>query len=127
LKYLINDWFETITLYENKATDATYVKKNEEQYEVTLKFTSELFRADSAGNEKPLPLNKQWIDVGVYTKNKAGEDKLLYLQKHPITQKDNTVTVIVSEKPTKAGIDPINKLVDRHPEDNTKTVSEGGV
>ncbi len=124
LKYLIDDWFEHITLYENKATEASYVKKNDKQYEVTLKFTSEIFRADSAGNEKSMPLNTQWIDVGVYTKDKEGEDKLLYLKKHRVTKKDNTVTVLVSEKPAKAGIDPINKLVDRHPEDNTKTVSE---
>lgn len=127
LKYLIHDWFETITLYENKATDASYVKKSDKQYEVTLKFTSELFRADSAGNEKPLPLNTQWIDVGVYSKDKEGEDKLLYLKKHRVTKKDNTVTVRVSEKPTKAGVDPINKLIDRHPDDNTKAVTEGGV
>ena len=48
-----------------------------------------------------------------------------YLKKHRVTKSDNTVTVLVPEKPTKAGIDPINKLIDRHPEDNTKTVSEG--
>ncbi len=126
LKYLINDWFETITLYENKATEATYVRKNDKQYEVTLKFTSEMFRADSAGNERPLPLNTQWFDVGVYGKNKDGEDKLLYLQKHKVTKQENTVKVLVNEKPTKAGVDPINKLIDRHPDDNTKSVSEAG-
>ncbi len=85
-----------------------------------------MFRADSAGNERPLSLNTQWLDVGVYGKNKDGEDKLLYLQKQRVTQKENTVKVIVSEKPTKAGVDPINKLIDRHPDDNTKTVNEAG-
>ncbi len=124
LKSLIDDWFETITLYENKATEATYVKKNNQQYEVTLKFTAEMFRADSAGNERPLPLNTQWFDVGVYGQDKDGKDKLLYLQKQRVTKKENTVKVIVKEKPTKAGVDPINKLIDRHPDDNTKVVEE---
>ena len=79
-----------------KRQDASYVKKSDKQYEVTLKFTSELFRADSAGNEKPLPLNTQWIDVGVYTKDKDGEDKLLYLKKHRVTKSDNTCLLYTS-------------------------------
>ncbi|TDB68226.1 ABC transporter permease/M1 family aminopeptidase [Arundinibacter roseus] len=127
LKFLIDDWFEHITLYENKTTDASYVKKSNNQYEVTVKFTSEIFRADSAGNEKPMPLNTQWYDVGIYTKGKDGEDKLLYLKKHKVTSKENTVKIVVNGKPVKAGVDPINKLVDRHPDDNTKTVTEGPV
>jgi hypothetical protein len=31
--------------------------------------------------------------------------------------------MVVSEKPLKAGIDPMNKLIDRNPKDNTKSVS----
>jgi hypothetical protein len=71
-----------------------------------------------------MPLNTQWYDVGVYTKGKDGEDKLLYLKKHRVTQKDNLVKIVVKDKPEKAGVDPINKLIDRHPEDNTKKVTE---
>jgi len=54
---------------------------------------------------------------------------LLYLQKHKINKKANTFTIIVKEKPKKAGIDPINKLIDRHSDDNTKTanLAERGV
>ena len=36
---------------------------------------------------------------------------------------NNTFTVLVKDKPKKAGIDPINKLIDRHPDDNTKSAS----
>ncbi|GAB3165399.1 M1 family metallopeptidase [Telluribacter humicola] len=125
LQYVITDWFENITLYENKATEASYTKKGDKQYEVTLKFTSEKYVADSAGNEKPVSLGTQWVDVGVYTKGEDGKDKLVYLQKHKVTGKDNTVKVLVNALPTKAGVDPINKLIDRHPDDNTKSVSEG--
>jgi ABC-2 type transport system permease protein len=92
------------------------------------KASSEKFRADSSGNEKPIAIN-DWIDVGVYGEDKKGKPNLLYLQKHKVNKKANTFTIIVKEKPKKAGIDPINKLIDRHSDDNTKTatLAENGV
>jgi hypothetical protein len=36
----------------------------------------------------------------------------------------STVTFVVDEKPTFAGIDPYNKLIDRNPEDNLIAVEE---
>ena len=117
--HIITDMFETITLFENKAENVSYKQLKDKTYEVTIKTTSEKFRADSSGNEKPIAIN-DWIDVGIYGKDAKGEDKLLYLQKRKISKKENTFTIIVKEEPKKAGIDPINKLIDRHSDDNTK-------
>jgi ABC-2 type transport system permease protein len=89
-------------------------------YEINTK--SEKFRADSSGNQKPIAIN-DLIDVGVYGEDIKGEPNLLYLQKHRISQKVNTFTIIVKEKPKKAGINTINKLIDRHSDDNTKPAS----
>ncbi|WP_435355108.1 M1 family aminopeptidase [Emticicia sp. SJ17W-69] len=126
LKHIITDMFETITLFENKADNVSYKQLKDKTYEVTIKTISEKFRADSSGNEKSIAIN-DWIDVGVYGKDAKGQDKLLYLQKRKISKKENTFTIIVKEEPKKAGIDPINKLIDRHSEDNTKpaTKAEG--
>ena len=123
LKYLITDMFETITLYENKVEKAEYVQNKDKTFEVTLTLNSEKFRADSSGNQVPIKLN-EWIDVGVYGKDAKGEDKLLYLKKHHFTKKDNTLKIKVKEEPTKAGIDPINILIDRHSNDNVKVLSK---
>ena len=122
LKYLIKDMFETITLYENKVEKAEYVQNKDKTFEVTLTLNSEKFRADSSGNQAPIKLN-EWIDVGVYGKDAKGEDKLLYLKKHHFTKKDNILKIKVKEEPTKAGIDPINILIDRHSSDNVKVLS----
>ncbi len=119
LQYLIHDMFETITLFENKATETEYEEKEKDEFEVTLSFSSEKMRADSTGLETPVPVN-DWIDIGIYGKNDKGKDKLIYLKKHKIKQKENTFTIMVHEKPTKAGIDPLHKLIDRHSDDNTK-------
>lgn len=119
MQYIIHDMFETITLFENKTDSATYHEINENQFEVSLNVSAEKVRADSTGIETEIPIN-DWIDIGVYGKNIAGKDSLIYLKKHKITKKENDFRIMVSSKPRKAGIDPLHKLIDRHSDDNTK-------
>jgi hypothetical protein len=127
LKYVIKDLLEDITLYENKAEKMTYRKIDKNNYEVTLKFSSEKFKADEKGNEKNVPIN-DWIDIGVFAKDKKDKDrKVLYLAKHKIIKKDNSVIINVKEEPSLAGIDPYKKLIDRHADDNTKKIDKGEV
>jgi len=119
MQFIIHDMFETITLFENKTDSATYHEINENQFEVSLNVSAEKVRADSTGIETEIPIN-DWIDIGVYGKNIAGKDSLIYLKKHKITKKENDFKIMVSSKPRKAGIDPLHKLIDRHSDDNTK-------
>ena len=81
------------------------------------------YLADSLGNEQQLVI-ADYIDVGVFKKDENGEDKLIYLKKHKIEKEETVLSLIVDEKPTSAGIDPINKLIDRNPGDNVKPVEE---
>ncbi|MFK7937127.1 MAG: M1 family aminopeptidase, partial [Saprospiraceae bacterium] len=122
LQYIITDMFETITLYENRAKSATYAAKDN-QYEVTIDVNALKYRADSLGNETKIPI-RDWIDVGVYTRGESGKDSLVYLKKHLIDQEEMQIAVMVDALPTKAGIDPINKLVDRNSGDNRVGVKE---
>ena len=124
LQYIITDLFETITLFENKTESVTYKQLPDKTYEVTIKVKAEKYRADSSGNENLIPIH-DWIDIGIYAKGSKSEDKLIYLQKHLVEGKDQQgagqiFTIIVNEEPTKAGIDPIHKLIDRHADDNVK-------
>jgi aminopeptidase N len=123
LKYIIHDMFETITMFENKTTEATYKELAKDNFEVTLKVSAEKMRADSTGLESPIGIN-DWIDIGVYGKNRAGKDSLLYLKKHKINQKENTFTIQVKSKPKRGGIDPLHKLIDRHSGDNSKGLTK---
>lgn len=123
LQYLIHDMFETITLFENKTEKAEYREIDSTHFEVTLTVSAEKLRADSLGMETPVAIN-DWIDIGIYSRGEDRKDKLIYLQKHKFTQKDNTITIIVNERPYKAGIDPLHKLIDRHSDDNTKRLVE---
>ncbi|MDX5348324.1 MAG: hypothetical protein LPK19_13895, partial [Hymenobacteraceae bacterium] len=125
LQYLITDMFEKITLYENKATAATYQKLADNKYKVTVTVDAKKLYADSLGTEKIAPLN-DWVEIGVLAKKQVNgheQDVPLYLQKHQVKPGQNKFEVIVSEKPSEAGIDPFLKLIDRNPDDNVKKVT----
>ena len=64
-----------------------------------------------------------WIDVGVFSGTKEHLKKL-YMEKKKFDTDKSTVELVVDEKPTFAGIDPYNKLIDRNPEDNLVEVEE---
>ncbi|MDW8158453.1 MAG: M1 family aminopeptidase [Bacteroidia bacterium] len=124
LKYLITDMFEKITLYANRAIKATATPLEGGKYKVKLELEVQKFYADSVGNEKMVPLH-DWIDVGIFAENindKSVKIRPLYLRKHLFTQSKNTFEIVVDKKPLMVGIDPLNKLIDRIPEDNVVKV-----
>lgn len=121
LDYLITDLFDKITLYSNRTLEASYSNTDDGRYEVQLKVSSQKFYADSLGVEKEAALD-DWIDIGVYAEDSEGEEELIYLQRKKISESEQTFKVIVDRKPTKAGIDPRNLLIDRIPDDNVKKV-----
>jgi ABC-2 type transport system permease protein len=123
LLYLIEDMFQTITLYNNKALDAQYEEISPGQFDVTVNISAEKVRADSLGAETPTPLS-DWIDVGVYSRNEQGDEILVYTRKHLFSTRLEKITIRVKSRPTRIGIDPLNKLIDKHPDDNVVEVNK---
>ena len=123
LQYVIHDLFETITLYDNKATEATATRRPDGTFAVHLTFEARKLRADSLGNQTEIPI-ADYIDVGVFGPREPGNalGKPLAVRKVHVTQSPMSVDFVVPERPVKAGIDPYNKLIDRAPEDNVRTV-----
>ena len=120
LKYAVDDLFSRITLFDNHVIEPT-AKKVKDGYQVTIPVSTVKYYADKAGNEKETPI-KDYIDVGIFSLDKNGEEKLVYLKREKFTKEKTTVTVILKDKPEKAGIDPLYKLVDRNTDDNTARV-----
>ena len=118
-QYLFEDMFQNITLYDDRTISADYVKLSDGKYEVDLTVTAKKFRADGRGQEHAIPLH-DWLDVGVL--DSSGH--YLYLQKHKIEQEKTELTLLVDKPPAQAGIDPLNKLIDRNPEDNVVAVKK---
>jgi ABC-2 type transport system permease protein len=121
LQYFIEDSFEKITLYDNKATEATAQKTPDGKWKVTVAVEGKKSYADGNGVETRAPI-QELIEVGVLA-GKKGEEKPLALRKEWIIGGKQTFTFVVDQQPTKAGIDPINKLIDRNLDDNTMDVT----
>ena len=121
LKYFVKDWFEDITLFENRCDKTTLKELPNGKYEVTIDIASKKLKADENGKNTEVALN-DYIEIGAFAKpeEKKKYGKLLYRQKVKINKTTNTFTFIVDEKPHKAGVDPFSLLVDLSPEDNMK-------
>ncbi len=127
LKYIINDMFETITLYENKTTKCSYSKTKDGKYLVKISVEAKKMKADSVGKMKDVKI-ADWMDIGVFgTKVVNGKttETELYLQKRMIDKPKMDFEITVDEEPVKVGIDPYNKLVDRTPDNNTRALKGG--
>jgi ABC-type transport system involved in multi-copper enzyme maturation permease subunit len=122
MQYLITDMFESIVLYDNKALTATVTPTSDHKFKVSLAVQARKSKADENGNESPMPLN-DYIDIGIFT-GKKDQEKPLYLQKQKLTQEHQTFEITVDQMPTRAGIDPYNKLIDRVADDNIIDVTK---
>ena len=122
---LITDLFEKISFYDNRVVDATAKQRADGRYDVILKLHADKRYADGIGKETPGTLD-DWIEVGVFAKGASGkerDEKVLYLQRHHITDAAPQLTVTVDARPDEAGFDPYNKLIDRVSADNRKRIT----
>ena len=118
MAYLIDDLFERIVVYDNRAVSATAKVVAGGRYEVSFSVISKKRVADELGKEKDVAVN-DLIDIGVLDE----KDEPLLLERRRIDKETSSFTVTVDRKPATAGIDPINKLIDRTPKDNTVAVT----
>ena len=136
LRYLITDLFETITLYDLR-TDSAVVTDAPGQpgkFQVDLWVNAKKQRADTAGRVTDIGMHdgkRDWMDVGVFVEVKGDSakryDKIgvpLYLMKHPVDSGAQRFSIVVDRKPTRAGVDPLHKLIDRSPSNNTVKVKD---
>ena len=119
---LLADLFETITLWDVKTQSVTSRQLADGRYEVTLDVTAQKLRTDGVGIETAVPMNDR-IEVGVFT---AGSDDAIYLERHRIRSGKQTIRVIVPREPSRAGLDPNRKLIERQRDDNVAEVETDG-
>ncbi|WP_124981056.1 M1 family aminopeptidase [Nonlabens xiamenensis] len=146
LQYLIKDMFETITLYDNEVTEATYEAKTDGTYQVNIQALVSKYRSDKrgeksyasvqrdslsyTGDDKEKTLNSlplaDYIEVGVFGEEnpETGEEEVLFLKKLKVSDIQNNFEITVPALPVEVGIDPYYKLIDRDPLDNRKSPKE---
>jgi ABC-2 type transport system permease protein len=115
--YLIDDLFEYIVLYENRAIRATSRQRPDSKFEVTIEAHAGKVRVGELGDERAAPL-KDYIEFGVDDQH----GNPLARERRLVDQAAQVVTMVVDKRPARAGIDPDNKLIDRRPTDNMVAV-----
>lgn len=141
LQYVIEDMFETITLYKNRITEAKVTELDNGKFQVDIEFQVAKYKNDEKGKrfygeqigdtityktdkmKKPILSSKlqDYIDIGIFMEDEIDgkkEEVELYFKKHKITTIQNKLSIIVDRKPTEVGVDPYNKLIDTQSEDN---------
>jgi ABC-2 type transport system permease protein len=122
LHSLLTDLFETITLWDVKTQSAAARRLPDGKYEVTLEVLAQKLRADSIGVETATPMN-DLVEVGVFA---PGKDDPFYLTRHRIRTGKQTIRIIVPQEPSRAGVDPYCKLIERERGDNVADMEMGG-
>jgi len=113
LKQMVDDMFIRITVFNNRCTKVTATQTKDKKYLVQVELNMQKFYADSIGNEKPTALN-DWIDIGAIDEN----NQLLFSKKVKINKNKITHQFVMDKKPYKAGVDPLNQLIDKDGDDN---------
>tara|TARA_R110002072_G_scaffold104540_1_gene228984 strand:- start:952 stop:4515 length:3564 start_codon:yes stop_codon:yes gene_type:complete len=119
----ITDMFEKIVLFDVKVNDADVIELDDGGFEVSFDVSSIKFEADGEGFETEVAIS-DWVDIGVLGE-KVGDaevPEILHLEKVKLTSGASNYTLRVDQKPVSVGIDPLNKLVDRNPDDNIKAL-----
>ncbi|HEU4857650.1 MAG TPA: M1 family aminopeptidase [Rhodanobacteraceae bacterium] len=122
---LITDFFDKITLFDDRMVKATAKKLPDGKYAVALHVHAAKYYADGNGKQTRAKVDIP-IEIGVFAKAKDGEEqdeKPLYLAKYPVADGDNVIRLVVDGVPYQAGIDPFNELVDRVSNDNRAPVT----
>lgn len=117
----ITDLFERIVLFDLKVTEASLEALPNGQFEVSFSVAAKKFVANGEGVETAIPM-ADWVDVGVLGEEnpETGVREIIHLEKVKLDSEFARYQFQVDEKPSWAGIDPLNILIDRNPEDNRK-------
>lgn len=131
LAYLLEDYFETITLYDNQIGDVAITENPGTGYEVNLSYQVTKYRANKSGQRtytnaagdhlqagaiQSLPL-QDYIQIGFYKDTEAGE-VLISKTLVKITAIQNDLQFTLAERPDRIVIDPDLLLFDEIREDN---------
>jgi ABC-2 type transport system permease protein len=119
LQYLVDDLFETVTLWDLRATAAQGAELPDGRYEVELTVTARKVRAGPLGDETEVPM-EDLVEIGFF--GAGDEEEPIFLRKERFTGQPRTFRIILDERPVRGGIDPLHKLIDRDQDDNVVDV-----
>lgn len=123
-EHLVEDLFETITMFDNQVASATSTEREDGTFIVRVELEARKLRGDGAGSEREIPVD-DWIDIAVFGDQEDGGSggAMLALERRKISASPATFEIVVGQRPARVVIDPYHKLIDRDRGNNVRTVS----
>jgi aminopeptidase N len=123
---LITDLFDKITLYDLKANGATWIRRPDGKYDVTLTVAAHKFYADGKGKQTEVGMDEP-VNIGLFLAKPSdadfGRDKIIFLAPRTVGSGSHTFHMITSVAPKFVGIDPYNEWIDRDSDYNIVAAS----
>ena len=122
-EHLVEDVFETVTMFRNQVAGATFTERTDGTFLVRLELTAHKLRADGAGAEREIPID-DWIDIAVFGEGDEGKGggTPLVLERRRVVASPSAFEIVVDRRPASVAIDPYYKLIDRDRADNIRAV-----
>ncbi|SHE58391.1 ABC-2 family transporter protein [Pedobacter caeni] len=120
-KQFIDEQLKKIITYSLKIGTLSCKPLKNGEYSVSLKVYLDKNRLQNS-NQIPLAINENF-DLAFFDYPAETPDhrpKPFYLKKHHFSQKETTITIVLSKKPVSAGIDPYGYVLDENQMDNTQ-------
>ncbi|MFO0599280.1 MAG: M1 family aminopeptidase [Myxococcaceae bacterium] len=115
---LLDDLFDRIVLYDNRATSASMKQNAAGGWDVTIKVKAVKYVASEKGEQSEVDFDDTMV-VGALDE----DDVAVCLEKRQIKKGESELTFTCPKKPSRAGVDPMNELIDRNSDDNTTSIS----
>ena len=115
---LITDLFERIVIYDNRVLESGARQRADGKWDVTVKLNLAKLQADGKGKETA-QVYDETVEIAIF----AGGERVLHRKKYALPAGESTLTITVDQKPTEAGVDPYNLLIDRVAADNRKKIT----
>jgi hypothetical protein len=127
-EHLVEDLFETITMFDARIAVATSTEPGDGTFLVRVEVEIRKLWADSAGVEREIPID-DWIDIAIFGEEADGEGSgtELFFERRRIHASPTVFEIVVDRRPARVAIDPYYKLIDRNRGDNVRAVLPAGV
>ncbi len=115
-QYMMEDLFETITLYDNRLIQAQVKPLENGRFEVNLDVETRRLKLDGSGAETVAP-PIGFLEIGCFGE---GREEPFKIRTVPITKPKMQIKFEVDQAPSLIELDPLLKMMDRNRKDNRK-------
>lgn len=116
---LVEDLFETVTFWDLAAVRAVGTELPGGRFRVDLTVRGTKSRAGPLGEVERVPMD-DLVEIGVFG---SDPNEPIWLGKVRLGEGERTFRLTVGERPLRAGVDPLHKLIDRDLSDNVVGVT----